>query len=1195
MIRKSFKTKLVAGLFLSFALAGGVLAALTNKQDKAISVSAADVDFDSITWVYDDVDDYHYYQSPEATAVKYYFLKPERIQNAPDPDYTIATLYEYSQSELALDVTYAVTEYTGSQNYNDSYQNGQTVQLSYTLSKNDYSLLNGFYTFTNICCQNCGDSYHASLTLAEDLVEDQFSGSQDAGYEDLSWTWGGSDFNYRHVKIIDEDNKYYYAEPQYNTSYYNSDDGLYLDCVVWLYDYQSESQEDYTVVFEYQDAVYAYDDNDYYYFETLNCNVCQDTHTDFAIAKSYIQFNYDPDGEEKSGFAYNGQDSLVYYLDNETPLPVDISGVTFYDYGQDNLNNMIYLIVSVENDGQPVINNYLLGLTCAKVNNYPNEQYEIEGSVAGELYGEEIQTLNTEYVEIDTPTILDGYNYLSLVQEIIYFTESSGRVSGLEYTDAVKNGSNINVTYSLDGTTGNTFQLSAASYNYDSELNRYDLTGYLMLGNIEQIVTIHSPILRFSEDPVEGWNYDSENEALVYYDPINPSAEYILTSFTYNLVGQEATLEYVFDDGSMQPPREFATLSRASYDPDNNKVTGNFVNDEITVRIGNVPMTESFGDEWNYSYNEKTFIYYRASDGKLLTVECSDANFYQGLNAEYTRAELKYSINEEGGDVQYEDLETYLYNATYEEVVTRGNSYYLITGDCMFRDVEFKATVKVNSIEIPERARWEYIDNELVYFDERYEEADLRTTNQFRKATYDERNGTVEIMYGFYYYDMDGSQQETLVFIQYLTAHITGVEGYEGDPEEEVYISGSCVECPEPDVMTLVLPSMRIINPIEPAPEEESKVAEDINTILDDIEAPQEVRDTIDERIDEVPEETGQQIVKTVENTLSIVTTEEEKEIVVTVLGTSVVVAANKEPSVTSSTEVYKSLPKDSGIVHLGKTVDDFYELQLDYLLGRRAVPEKRGVPKRGIETGENVIDLSVQKEEYEQMVDFIDDSVEHMQGAAKQIRQCSGESVKKNVNQYITVVTESSFRNFDEAKANREFVQAVYKAILLHMQNQVIQTLEEGHKQPYSNLEAEKQFQDELKACKDIETFEEIVLEVLRNKYVELTGDNVSDIKAFKRDVYMKIFEAWALDKSLDEVDPDLAARGVKITLEELTTATIDVTTNRAKVLEPLHEITKPEQTFLIAFVAGSVGLLGISIALPLILKRRKLQGVAK
>ena len=47
--------------------------------------------------------------------------------------------------------------------------------------------------------------------------------------------------------------------------------------------------------------------------------------------------------------------------------------------------------------------------------------------------------------------------------------------------------------------------------------------------------------------------------------------------------------------------------------------------------------------------------------------------------------------------------------------------------------------------------------------------------------------------------------------------------------------------------------------------------------------------------------------------------------------------------------------------------------------------------------------------------LEFIDDSVEKMQDAALLIRSCSGEKFVQNVEQYITKVSVSSFRDFDK------------------------------------------------------------------------------------------------------------------------------------------------------------------------------------
>ena len=189
---------------------------------------------------------------------------------------------------------------------------------------------------------------------------------------------------------------------------------------------------------------------------------------------------------------------------------------------------------------------------------------------------------------------------------------------------------------------------------------------------------------------------------------------------------------------------------------------------------------------------------------------------------------------------------------------------------------------------------------------------------------------------------------------------------------------------------------------------------------------------------------------------------------------------------------------------------------------------------------------------------------------------------MKLVVKDYISVVKVASFREFDEAAANEEYVAAVYKAIMLNMQQQVVEALKREHK-PSNNAEKERQYQEQLSACEDYDTFEQIVIEVLRLKYDSIEGEKLAyvDSEDFFGNIYMPIFRSWALD------DPSI--NPTNITLEELTKATIETTTSKASKMTYRADISKEESVFLIAF-GSAVGVgVAAAIALPLIFKKKR------
>lgn len=301
-----------------------------------------------------------------------------------------------------------------------------------------------------------------------------------------------------------------------------------------------------------------------------------------------------------------------------------------------------------------------------------------------------------------------------------------------------------------------------------------------------------------------------------------------------------------------------------------------------------------------------------------------------------------------------------------------------------------------------------------------------------------------------------------------------------------------------------------------------------------------------------------------------------------TITEAAVVVGAGAEVAEEKGQSINDALPADSGIVDMSQALDDFYQTQMNYLLGKEVVPDKKEPSKshlrvmRAGESSDPGIDLNV--EEYDLMIEFVDTSVENVEEAALAVRKCSGAPMKANINAYIEMVLGECFRDYDKEKADKEFVEQAHESIMLTMQQQVIEALEKDHK-PSNDPQKEAEYQEQLEAVKDLDTFKEIVMEVLRLKYVSLTNEEIG-IDSF-REIYWNIFQAWALD------DPSLNPYG--ITLEELTNATIETTTKKANRMTFTGQLQTEEIIFL--SVVGGVTLAGVGagIAVPMFLKKKK------
>ena len=382
-----------------------------------------------------------------------------------------------------------------------------------------------------------------------------------------------------------------------------------------------------------------------------------------------------------------------------------------------------------------------------------------------------------------------------------------------------------------------------------------------------------------------------------------------------------------------------------------------------------------------------------------------------------------------------------------------------------------------------------------------------------------------------------------------------------------------------------------------PGVQPEEKIEQDtinaINNQMDDkgLSSAQQsqINQVISDNKDYISDDAGQIVAEALYNTdisTDPVIAEAQKELVVTVIETGLTVDATKASSISGAQQIDKALPDDAHFSVEGE-IDEFYQRQMYELFGGEAPSRIKtrayannyeiNTDTKGKSGTEAVQYLGGEAEAYQKMVGFVDNSVGHMGKAALKLRKCSGESVVVQVKSYVSVVKVSSFREFDKAAADKKFVEEVYKAIMLSMQNEVIAILEKEH-EPSKNAEKEAKYQQELDAVKDFETFEIMVTEVLRQKYNTLVDEPIEDVDEF-RPIYWEIFTAWALDQPSP----------YKITLEELTQATIEESTSRARAFTVHSDLSTREWVFIGSVVGGAALVISAAAIIPRIVYKKK------
>lgn len=814
-----------------------------------------------------------------------------------------------------------------------------------------------------------------------------------------------------------------------------------------------------------------------------------------------------------------------------------------------------------------------------------------------------------------------GYlSYMDKFDELRYYGASSDNdeINSWSFVDITlatidPETSNITLDYTLTDEQAITTQGSEPIVLTDGEIIS-DISQGADQNIIEGTWSVTNSKIRLRVDDITtraeepSWSYDAGH--LYYNDPLNPEGETELLSCTYDVSEHTATLNYRISDE--EEPTGYKTLepivlTDADYSPNfdsgSDAVSGYCsVLDQspyITILLEDAEISVVNGETPHYRYDDRTLMWV---DELGLTYEPEVVGVVFNLSTNVATVSL--TLN----DQSLPELE--LTNASYEDLSIGGDGtepgrYYVkgINASLSREEIElYVENLYTTTDPTPEEETpyWEY-DSE--YSNLYWVDPVNHYFSRLIEGRYYERSNEVTLIYGIYSETRpDGtagsdSGEESLVLIEQKTVHMREVNVEPTISDGKVTIYGVCEENADCTVL-IIDESQYIKTEYDDRPETitpDQKI--DITELLPEEKSVEEER--MDESINAISSETAHEIIKTVNDAHKEIESQKEsgeiseleylqkKEIIETVTEASVVVGAGQTTASDEGKAIDNALPDDHELgFTMDETLNEFYQTQMDYLLGKKKAPEKR-VILREPAPQQSGIDMSISKDEYGKMINFVDTAVSNMKDAALKIRKCSSVKMKLVVKDYISVVKVSSFREFNEEEANNEYVEAIYKATMLNMQQQVIEALKREHK-PSNNAERERQYQEQLSACEDYDTFEQIVIEVLRLKYDSLKGEKLAytDANDFFENIYKPIFRSWALD------DPSI--NPTDITLEELTKATIETTTSKAAKMTFRADVSNEETTFLIILGASLGATCVAGIALPLVF-RKKRRGLAK
>ena len=1029
----------------------------------------------------------------------------------------------------------------------------------------------------------------------------------------------------------------YYDEQEYsgltaiNSTFYEKTDSTSSYAVV-SYSVTPEGHENedpITHSFTVSNAKYVDQGNQYY--EIIGTTTMTYQQVDYTFPVDFIVVGLTINRED--GFYYNNQSYGFQYLWGDYGFcRTNLKGVIWNNFGtldggQQSQCNEIYLIYDVydpENPSDTILNDAEVYLSNAVVTSMPGQETN-DGYLRG-YYLYESEPFVVAFNELTYQNdIDDGFNYLKGLDEIIFYSKQSDQRYGVSVTQATFDVyySQFTVSATCTSTDEQTtftdsFTLSSGQI-YSQEAGE---DGGIIKGKFQDTdteITLEVPnIVKVNTLPL-GWNY--ENSSLGYYDPVyKQSIPHEFSSAVYNEDYDQISITYIVKYSTVVQDERDSTQTILIKSPtitpiraggySSYSVEGYCVEVDTTIRVV-ISSYDSVKSGWEYDESDGLFYYDSLLDTYVLH-EFSSASYIvdnKEMLIDYT---LKYS---EVDQSSYDRSETItIKNPQITEQSAGTYTFYKVSGFCVEvnRDIE----LEIESYD-ELKASWEYFHPRELYAELIWNDPVSESMSMLTEANYNQDLGTVNFVYGIYTYEYDetagqdqgGDVVEVLKMekvIHFENVSVTFVNPAE-EPEiaeytdEPIYnVVGTNLDIE--DATLLSCPQSKF-NYIEYDPEAGTITNDqqiDIKELLPEEKSVDEER--MEDSIVAISSETAHEIIVTVNNahseiedakTAGTITEDEyleKKQIIETVTEASVVVGAGQTTASDEGKAVDNALPDDHDLgFTMDETLSEFYQLQMDYLLGRETIPEKQDPNKGALRLGDPLvvqgkIDLDVSKDDYAKMIGFVDTSVSNMKGAALQIRKCSSASMKAVVKSYISKVKISSFRDFDEEDANNKFVEAVSEAIMLNMQQQVIEALKRDHK-PSNNAEKEMVYQQQLAACEDLETFKEIVLEVLRQKYVSLTKTEIA-IDDF-RPIYAKIFKSWALD------DPTLNESG--ITLEQLTKATIETTRANANRFTYRESVTPQESTFLIVFgTAIAVGL-GAAIATPVILSKTKHRRRAK
>ena len=964
-------------------------------------------------------------------------------------------------------------------------------------------------------------------------------------------------------------------------------------------------------------------------------------------------FTSEPGGQNNEGYLqgeFNGEQIVLVSprLDNKN----EISNGFNYLEGMSNLSDYDYdllIYYDLEDDARysVAVTTIYYNVGKEQLQVYSNCISEENVSTLNEVF---ILT-NPNIIQAQTQQqdgIVQGYwsslgKTITLVTPILTYTNDAGNgwhyeSSELKYYDALytedyvsfdfsfasynPDEEELEIDYEIDfytatsGETSNIYETIHISNPQFTENNLGDGKTYTVTGACREVnatVTLTIPDYYVNST---GWHYDV-SDGLYYNDSTYggvphefydasyyPDRGYIVITYTLGY--------YEVTNAEIDDTQEDLVITNPSFEEEDlqttviYKVTGYCEELDQNIEV-EIPYYSTLRTGWEYNGDG---LFYTDENYGEIDIGVSRVDYYEDTKTVLATYNIFYELAT-NGEVEDTTAVFTIRNVTIEEVDMSGKTSYIVRGysDDVNSDVELEYSI-LNRMS----ASWVY-DNRGMFIDLYWNDPQHQEyLTILSEANYNEELKTVNIVYGIYTYEIqtgDGGpttggdgrpETEEPILVMEKVIHMTEVqtptkvtqEDYPEFEETMIFVNGTNLDVEE--ATTLSIPESKF-NTISYDPEAGTITPDqqiDIKELLPEETSVDEQR--MEESVTAISSETAHEIIVTVndaheQNDAALASGEitaekhaENKQIIETVTEASVVVGAVATTASDEGKAVDNALPEDN---QLGFTMDDtlveFLQLQMDYLLGRKKAPgeddNSRGILRAGDPiTNSGNINLNISAADYAKMIGFVDTAVSNMKDAALQIRKCSSAKMKVVIKDYISVVKVSSFREFDEAAANDEFVEAVYKAIMLNMQQQVIEALKRDHK-PSNNADKEMVYQQQLAACEDFDTFEQLVLEVLRQKYVAVTNQEIG-IEEFEP-IYNMIFRSWALD------DPSLNSSG--ITLEQLTTATIETTKANANRFTYRDSVSPQESAFLIVFVSVVVIGVGAAIATPVILSKTK------